>query len=279
MNALLSGELDAIEQIDMKTIGLLQRSAHVVIEEVSSSRHVAMPMWTDTAPFDNIDVRLALKLAVDRREMVDKILRDRGRVANDQPIAPSYRFFAGDIEQRVYDPERARFHLNQAGYGRLAVDLHVADVVFAGAVDAAVLYREQAARAGIDVNVIREPSDGYWSSVWNQVPFCMGFWSGRPTEDWMFSQVYASDASWNDTRWHNERFDRLLKQARVERDQAQRADLYREMQLLVRNDGGVIVPMYANYMFARSTRVTRRPQIAANWSMDGWKSIERWWLS
>jgi hypothetical protein len=88
-------------------------------------------------------------------------------------------------------------------------------------VDAAVLYREQAARAGIDVNVIREPSDGYWSSVWSKVPFCMHAWSGRSTEDWMFSLVYAADAVWNDTHWHNERFDQLLKQARAERDHAQ----------------------------------------------------------
>ncbi|NIP90213.1 MAG: peptide ABC transporter substrate-binding protein, partial [Gammaproteobacteria bacterium] len=68
----------------------------------------------------------------------------------------------------------------------LKVNLSAADAAFAGAVDAAVLYKEHAAKAGIEINVVREPNDGYWSNVWLVKPFSMVFWGGRPTEDWMF---------------------------------------------------------------------------------------------
>ena len=148
-----------------------------------------------------------------------------------------------------------------------------------GAVDAAILFKAQAAKAGIDVNVVREPNDGYWSNVWTKKPFVMCFWGGRPTEDWMFSQVYAKDAPWNDTHWDNEKFNRLLVAARVELDEDKRRAMYREMQLLVRDEGGVIVPAYANYVDARSKRIAHGPKIGSNWGLDGWKCIERWWVA
>ncbi len=91
------------------------------------------------------------------------------------------------------------------------------------AVDAAVLYKEHAARAGIEVNLIREPADGYWSNVWLKKPFVAVSWSGRATEDWMFSTAYAAGVAWNDSHWNNERFNRLLVEARAELDEGKRA--------------------------------------------------------
>ncbi|MXY34685.1 MAG: ABC transporter substrate-binding protein, partial [Boseongicola sp. SB0664_bin_43] len=278
-NALVTGEVDLVDAVDLKSLSLLGRQSNVIIEETTGTQHFTFPMWTDTPPFDDVNVRLALKLAVDREELVQKILFGHGRVANDHPIAPPNQFYAAHLEQRAYDPEKAKWHIQQAGHDRLAVDLHTSDAAFGGAVDASVLMQEQAVGAGIDINVIREPQDGYWSNVWTKVPFCACYWGGRPTEDWMFSQVYASDASWNDTHWKNEQFDRLLKEARVELDHAKRAEMYGEMQRLVRDDGGVIVPMYANYVWARSDKLAHGPDIASNWAVDGWQAVDRWWFA
>lgn len=147
------------------------------------------------------------------------------------------------------------------------------------AIDTAILFKERAAQAGIEVNVIREPDDGYWTDVWLKKPFVMCFWGGRPTEDWMFIQVYAKDAPWNDTHWKNQRFNQLLVDARPELDENKRRALYHEMQLILCDEGGAIVPMYANFVFARSTKVARDEAIAANWELDGWKCIERWWFA
>ena len=70
-----------------------------------------------------------------------------------------------------------------------------------GAVDAAVLMKEQAKKAGININVVREPDDGYWSNVWIKKEWCMCYWGGRPIEDMMFSVAYSEGAPWNDTHW------------------------------------------------------------------------------
>ena len=96
---------------------------------------------------------------------------------------------------------------------------------------------------GLNVNVVREPKDGYWSNVWNKKPWCMCYWGGRPTEDWMFTTSYAEGVPWNETYWSNDRFNELLLQARSELDDDLRREMYFEMQQLVSDDGGIIIPM------------------------------------
>ena len=99
----------------------------------------------------------------------------------------------------------------------------MADAAFNGAVDAAVLFQEHAKAAGIDINVIREPNDGYWDNVWLKKPWCASYWSGRPTVDWMMTTAYAAGAAWNETYWNNPRFNELLVAARGELDETKRA--------------------------------------------------------
>jgi peptide/nickel transport system substrate-binding protein len=276
-NALTTGEIDAMDRVDIKTAHLLARNKNVKIAETSGTAHYTFAMRTDTPPFDNNDVRLALKLALDRDAMLQTVLRGHGVVGNDHPIGRSNRFHADELPQRVYDPEKAKFHLKQAGLSSLKVDLSASDAAFAGAVDAAVLYREHAAKAGIDINVVREPNDGYWSNVWLNKPWCAVYWGGRPTEDWMFTTAYAAGAPWNDTFWEHERFNKLLVEARSELDEAKRRAMYVEMQTLVRDEGGVVVPMFNNYVMGLSTRVGHE-EMGANWAFDGFRAVERWWI-
>lgn len=277
--ALIAGEVDAINRVDLKTAHLLARNPGVVLEETSGTAHFAIPMHCNTAPFDDVNVRLALKYAIDRQAIVDTILLGHGTVGNDNPIAPANRYFNAELEQRVYDPDRAKFHLKEAGLDTLSVKLSASDAAYAGALDTAVLYREHAKAAGIDIEVVQEPADGYWSDVWLKKPFSMSTWGGRPTEDGMFSLAYAAGAPWNESFWDNARFNELLIAARAELDDAKRREMYGEMQALVRDDGGTIIPAYQNFVDARSAKLAREDVIAGNWEMDGFMAVERWWFA
>jgi peptide/nickel transport system substrate-binding protein len=160
----------------------------------------------------------------------------------------------------------------------LKVDLSIAEAAFNGAVDAAVLYQQHAKAAGIDINVIREPDDGYWDNVWLKKSWCGGYWSGRPTCDWMFTTVYATGAAWNETHYANPKFQSLLLAARSETDDKKRAGMYAEMQQLLHDDGGVIVLVFNNYVEANSKKLAHAA-IAPNWEADGLKIAERWWFA
>lgn len=278
ISALLGGQLDVIDRIPFATASRVKSFPNVNLVEVTGSQHYSFAMNTQAAPFDDNDVRLALKYAIDREKLVQNILSGHGRVANDHPIGPAYRYEATGIEQRTYDPERAKSLLKKAGHEGLTVELCAADAAFAGSVDAATLFREAAAAAGITINVKREPNDGYWSDVWMKKPFSAVFWRGRPTEDWMFSTVYVAKAPWNDTFWENERFTRIVNEARTELDEGRRRTLYAEAQALVRDDGGAIIPMFANYLSATNTNVEHPKRLAASDDLDGMRLTERWWF-
>ena len=277
-NALVTGEVDIINGVPTKTVHLLSRRPGIDLVEVTGSAHYPFPMQCDAAPFNDVNVRLALKYAIDREEMVEKVLRGHGSVGNDHPIGPAYRFHDASLEQRAFDPDRAKFHLKEAGLSSLDVQLQTSSAAFSGAVDAAVLFQQSAAKVGINIDVKTEPADGYWSNVWLKSPFCMSYWNGRPTEDWMFSMVYASGASWNESHWENERFNTLLKSARVELDEDKRAAMYAEMQALCRDDAGEIIPMFSNFIDGKSDKI-RHGKLANNRFLDGWKVVERWWMA
>lgn len=277
--ALRTGEIDMMDRVDLKTGRLLAEDPDIRLEEYSGTAHYTIPMDTRRAPFNDVNVRRALKYAVDREELVRTILHGHGTVGNDHPISRANRYYASDLEQTAYDPDKARFYLKQAGLDSLSVDLSAADAAFAGAVDAGVLYKEHAADAGITVNVVREPNDGYWANVWMKKGWCFSYWAGRPTEDWMFSMAYAEGAPWNETYWANDRFNTLLALGRSELDAEIRREIYAEMQAICRDEGGSVIPMFNNYVNAVRTNVSRPELVAVNYNNDGHKAAERWWFS
>jgi len=277
--ALITNDVDVIDEVDLKTVALLKRKSGIIVDEAESASYASLPMRMDLAPFDNYDVRMALKYSINRQEWIDKIRFGYAAMGNDHPIGPTMPFYAGDLEQRPYDPDKARFHLKKAGIGNLKVDFHASDAPFTGGIDAAALYKEAARPAGIDINIVREPNDGYWSDVWNKKPFCLAQWGARPTPDMILSLVYASGVPWNESNFSNERFDKILVEARAELDQNKRSELYREMQMIIRDDCGVVVPFFKKYVYARRDHLQHGDGLTGTWPLDGYKAVERWWFA
>ena len=278
--ALLSGDVDAIDRVDPKTVDLLARAPIVDILEKTGTLHYTFPMRVTSEPFTNMDLRMALKLSINRQELVDKILLGHGAIGNDHPISPNQPFHA-DLPQREFDPEKAAEFYKKSGHSG-TIELSASDAAFAGAVDAAELIAASAKQAGIDVKVVREAEDGYWSNVWNKKPWCACYWGGRPTVDWMYRSGYTDDIEWNDTDWRTQdgavEFNKLVREARGEVDEAKRAELYRQTQEILSNQGGAIVPMFANYIHGLNKKVAHSEDVSAAFEFDGGKATQRWWF-
>ncbi len=277
-NAFLAGEVDYIDRADLKTIDLLKASPDTEIYNVSGYQHYTAPMFTDVAPFDKVEVRQALKYAINRQELVDKVLFGYGKPGNDNPLASSMKYATDPAPAYTYDPEKAKSLLAKAGMSNLKVDLSASDAAFAGSVDAALLMAESAKAAGIDINVIREPNDSYWDNVWLKKPWCHCYWGGRPVADMFLTISLAADAAWNDTHWKHPRFNELLLQARGETDDAKRAAQYAEMQQLVHDDGGQMVLMFSNYVGAMTNKLGHG-ELNADLDQDGGYMYDRWWFA
>lgn len=95
----------------------------------------------------------------------------------------------------------------------------------------------------------------------------------------MFSTAYEAGVPWNDSFWEHERFNKLLLEARATLDSAKRSEMYREMQIIVRDEGGVAVPMYANWIDAKSKKLAHPETVGNLWAMDSARITERWWFA
>ncbi|MDD9923603.1 MAG: ABC transporter substrate-binding protein [Boseongicola sp.] len=281
-NAVMNGDVQYADSIDPKTVALMQRVPTLDILEVTGTQHYTFPMRLNVEPFGNYDLRMALKYSLKRQELVDKILLGHGAAGNDVPVSSAMPFLNTELPVHEFNPEKAAEHYKKSGHSG-PIQLSAADAAFAGAVDAAQLIAASAKEVGIDIEIVREPNDGYWSNVWNKKGWSACYWGGRPTQDWMYSAAYTADTEWNDTAWKDTdaamRFNQVVVEARSETDQGKRKDLYWEAQRLLQDDGGAIVAMWANYIAAHSKDLAHDDAVAANWENDGNKLMERWWFA
>ena len=93
----------------------------------------------------------------------------------------------------------------------------------------------------------------------------------------MFSTTYADGASWNESDWKHDRFNKLLKEARSELDDKKRREMYVELQTIVRDEGGSVIPLFPSDVMAATTKL-KFENVAANIELDGLKLHERWWF-
>ena len=108
-------------------------------------------------------------------------------------------------------------------------------------------------------------------------PWTMSYWSARPTVDMMFTTCYTADANWNETFWSNDRFNKMVVEARAELDDKKRTEMYYEMQQIVRNDGGAVVPMFSDLVIAATDKLGHE-KIGSGLDLDNGRGPERWWF-
>jgi peptide/nickel transport system substrate-binding protein len=276
VNALLSGDVHMINAVDPRSTRRIRESPGRAVLPTKSGLYTNLIMRRDAAQTGHPDFALAMKHLFDRETMRRALFRGYATIANDQPVPPGHPFFAQGLPQRVYDPERARFHLKRAGLLGIRLPVYASPAA-TGSVDMAALLQHSASDAGLNLAVNRVPADGYWSNHWMKHPLTFGNVNPRPTLDLLFTTLFKSDAPWNESGWQNERFDQLLIAARGEPDEARRRQMYVDMQVLIHEHGGIGIPLFIDFIDAYDTRVQGYGRIPIGGLM-GYQFGEHVWL-
>ncbi len=254
VNALLSGDIDLMVDLDPKLVPLIERSDDLNLIQAKSGQHRALVMMLDRAPTEDKNFRMAMKYGIDREMILKNVFKGFGHVGNDHPISSIDPYYNHDISQREYDPDKARFYIKKAGLENQQIDLYTSSVTGAGSIPSVEVLQETAKAGGINLNLNKVPADSYWTNAWMQKPLCTTTWESR-TPDLMFSIAYQSDAPWNETVWKNEHFDKLLLQARSVTDFNKRKSIYGEMQNMLHQDGGITVMAFVDILDAGNKKV------------------------
>lgn len=270
LHALRSGQVDAINDFDLARQAEIASHQALKITSVAGNQHVGFTMRADQAPFHDLNLRRALKYAVDRQRIVDEALMGQGRVASDHPIGPVNQFLAMDLPAPAYDPDKSRFYLKKAGINQLSLTLPEGGREHSALTRVGDVLQQSASKAGLTVKS---------GCAKEELTLRASVWSGRVTEDWMFSVMASDHASWNASHWDNPHFQHLLLSARAELSTQKRQSLYHEMQVLMSDEGGALIPAFANFNDAHHARLKHGPSVGNLFAQDSGRMIERWWFA
>ncbi len=243
VQALLADQIDYDEEMAAEVIQLFEGNSQFVIQNNPAGYWQTMVMNVTEAPFDDPRVREAMKLVLDSEEALAIVLEGSGTVACHNPVFPGDQYYLKrECAQNI---ERAKELLAEAGYpDGLTVELTVSDVDPL-MVPLAVVYQEQAAKAGITVEINQIPSDAFWSEAWLVVPFVGSHWGERPA-DQVLNEVFRCGASWGEAYWCNDEFEQKLDEARNTLNFDERKVVYQRLQELQASEGGEIIPFFVN---------------------------------
>ena len=253
-SALISGDIDLMLSTTAGEYERLAKAGSVKALRTASGQFLNVNMGCDQKPFNDVRVRQALALTIDREAMAGFVAGGYGTPGNDTPLSPAYHFYK-DTPLKKPDIAKAKKLLADAGYSN-GLDLTlVASDKPETRTQLGVAIREMAAPAGFRINVQTMPHATYLDQVWKKGNFYVGFYNMQPTPDAIFKLLYTSDAAWNETRWNNPRFDEIVNAARVETDESKRATLYARAQAMMNEEVPSVIPVFFDILAAQRAYV------------------------
>ncbi len=257
-NAVIAGDVHMISDVEPRSIRQIDESKDAEMISIPAGAWNGICALKTSEPGSNGDFVKGLQYIQDRERIVNRILKGHGSVGNDQPINPAYGAdYCHELPIREFDPDKAKWHLDKSGY--TTAECYVAPVG-SGIEETCLLMQTNLAKIGFDLKIKKVPNDGYWGSVWRVEPLNVTSWNMRPTVNSMLALAFAPGAAWNDTYWDNERMGELLKLSLAELDPDRRHQMYCEMQTLVHNESGMVIPMHLNVLDAIRTNVRGVPK-------------------
>lgn len=198
-------------------------------------------------------VRQAFQLAIDKSIITQIVGNDIWEPAQ-QALPPASPYHDASVEVSTRDVAAARALLDEAGIDRLPVELSIATSTQAAQLGE--LIQAMVAEAGFDVtlrpmefaSLLAEMQQGNFTAT-------ASGWSGRVDPDGNLYSHVACDGSNNDSRYCNEEVDRLLKEARLVTDQAERKALYDQVVQILQDELPIIYTYHQNAPFVVRTNV------------------------
>lgn len=276
VNALLAGQVDAIESLPYAEVRVIQADPTLEVLISKTGNWDPFTMRVDTGPYKDVRVRQAMRLAVDREQMVNQVLSGHGRLANDMysPVDPDY---LRDVPQRHYDPEQARSLLKKAGHDKLQVELTTSEVS-QGIVEAAQVLQQQATKAGVDIKLRKVDTNTFYGDQYLKWPFAQDFWGTWP---YLVQSALGSQpkSPFNECHWADPTYLDLVDSAKRTLDSGKRRTLLQDAQHIEYDRGGYVVWGFLDCVDAVSRRVTGlKSTNTTGFPLDAYRFREVWFV-
>jgi len=265
-SALLAGQVDALDGIDPALLNQIGDGFQQLITK--SGFYQPITMRVDLPPFNDVRVRQAFRLMVDRPAMVEQAYSGFAEVANDVPN-PADPGFPSDLPQREQDIDQAKSLLKQAGVEGMTVTLTTAPEN-GNLVNSAEVFAQHAKAAGVTINIDNLTPSAY-DAKFTEWPLTNGYWAAG-----IIGTTYASrfikGAGANDSHWDDPEGLALYNQMLGMTDQGKQDELANELLTRFYDMGPDVVHTYKNNVDAYSSKLTGFEPFSSNgWSLGAWR--------
>lgn len=248
LTALQTGELDVLELTSPDQFLALRNDSDVIVNPVPTSQTQVLRFRVDLEPWSDNRVRMAVKKLQQRQKMLDNTFFGEGIIGYDTHVSPVHPSFA-PMDDIPYDPEGARALLDEAGFDTLDFTISVA-TGWEWVVGIAETLVEDAKPAGVNITLDTMPLSAYWD-VWTETPVGITAWGHRPLAVMVLPLAYTADSdgvpvAWNESRWVDEEFSALLKEAQGTLDVEARRAIMADIQRIQAERGSIGVAYFYN---------------------------------
>ena len=241
VSSLAGKQVDGLYFADITQLDALQKLPHVQMYQVITA-YTATARMQPVKPFDDKRVRQAMRYAIDANTVLQLSHRAMGQPGEHHHVSPVHPEYA-KLPMFQRDVAKARRLLTEAGYPN-GIDAELIARPQPGwellAVQAMV---EQWKEAGIRVKINVMPSTQYWE-VWTKVPFGFTTWAHRPLGVMSLALAYRTGVPWNESKYSNPEFDRLLTMAEGTIDVAARREVMAQLEKILQDDGPIVQPVW-----------------------------------
>jgi peptide/nickel transport system substrate-binding protein len=268
INALRARQIEYGSWLSPTAAKVNERSSKVTLHRSARGAPYTFNMNMRVKPFDDPRVRLAFKLACNRKQLIEHTMLGYGVIGNDMYGIGTEEYGHG-IPQRAYDPGRARQLLRAAGASNLKVPIYVFNYGISDlSMSATTLYVEQLKEIGVDARAVNLPYADFRANLdryLSTVPI-LSYLNSDIRAPSMWNFVYLSTASLNYTGWKRPAWDARFQKARRTLDRKRRKALYVQLQRQVWEEGGEILWGWASTITGLSPRLKGVVDIPDNYS-------------
>lgn len=279
ISALKEGEIDMIDFGDLgatEAFQALKTDSSVAIYPIATNQTRVLRMRADIKPWSDNRVRQALKLCQHREKILSLAFFGEGIIGQDVHVSTKHPEYA-PIKTPEYNPQKAKELLKEAGYpDGLTVNLAVGNG-WKEIVRYAEILKEDAAPAGFKINIQSMPNNQYWEK-WTEVDLGLTVWSHRPLGTMVLNLAYTADDTgkpvpWNETRWVDEEFSAVLKEANGTLDVEKRRKLFAKLEQIQQDRGSI-----GNAFWINTWYITGKKMQGVKAHPSGYSKLDEIWI-
>jgi len=272
VNALLGGQADVVNLLSSSVLSTVTGAGKKLLVSRGGG-WTPITMRVDAAPFDDVRVRQAMRLVVDRQQMIDLVFAGKGTLGNDI-FGIWDADYDSEIPQRTPDIEKAKSLLKEAGREGLTVEMTTADIA-QGVVSAAQVFAKQAEAAGITIKLSKVTVTEFYGNNYLKWVFAQDYWyyNGYLPQ---VAQATLPNAPFNETHWNDARYNKLYNEALSTVDGTKRTEIAREMQAIEHDEGGYIIPYFPPVIDGYGPNVNGLVESKSGAALNNYRFREMW---